>query len=81
MEQWLNETDILEILKIENITTHQLYTALEQLQEQDFTEIEKTIANTFAKYETKQSLIIDITDTYFEGVDFDEKPRRGKMVK
>ena len=81
MEQWLNETDILEILKIENITTHQLYTALEQLQEQDFTEIEKTIANTFAKYETKQSLIIDITDTYFEGADFDEKPRRGKDGK
>jgi hypothetical protein len=39
------------------------------------------MANTFAKYETKQSLIIDITDTYFEGADFDEKTRRGKMAK
>jgi len=82
MQQWLNQTDILEILKLENITTHQLYDTLEQLQEQDFTEIEKTIANTFAKYETKHSsLIIDVTDTYFEGSDFDEKPRRGKDGK
>jgi len=81
MEQWLNQTDILEILKLENITTTQLYHALEQLQDLDFSKIEKTIADTFTNHETKHGLIIDVTDTYFEGKNIDEKPRRGKEGK
>jgi len=81
MEQWLNETDILETLKLEKITTSQLYETLEQLQDLDFSKIEKTIANILADCEPKNSLIIDVTDTYFEGESFDEKPRRGKDGK
>lgn len=82
MEQWLNENDILETLKLEKITTHQLYNALEQLQDLDFSIIEKTIADTFVGCEPKNSLIIDVTDTYFEGGEsFDEKFRRGKDGK
>lgn len=81
MEQWLNETDILETLKLEKISTSQLYETLEQLQDIDFSKVEANIAGTLSSHETKRSLVIDVTDTYFEGDSFDEKPRRGKDGK
>ena len=83
MEQWLNQTDILKTLKIENITTTQLYNALEQIQDLDFTKIEETIATHLPKEkeQDKNALVIDITDTYFEGEKRKEKPRRGKDGK
>lgn len=81
MEQWLNETDILETLKLEKITTAQLYDALEQLQTTDFSKVETSIAHTLSGHEAKRSLVIDVTDTYFEGDSFDEEPRRGKDGK
>jgi transposase len=81
MEQWLNETDILETLQLEKISTAQLYDALEQLQDTDFSKVEANIASILSNHETKKSLVIDVTDTYFEGDSFDEEPRRGKDGK
>jgi hypothetical protein len=81
MEQWLNETDILETLGLEKITTTQLYEALEQLQDIDFCTIEESLAARLSKHEGKRSLVIDVTDTYFEGESLDEEPRRGKDGK
>lgn len=81
MEQWLSETDILETLGLESITTEQLYEALEQLQDVDFSKIEENLAAHLSEHEEKRSLVIDVTDTYFEGDSIDEKPRRGKDGK
>jgi len=84
MEQWLNQTDILKTLKIENITTAQLYQAIEQIQDIDFTKVEETIASYLPKekeQKEKNALVIDITDTYFEGTTLEAKPRRGKDGK
>ena len=83
MEQWLNQTNILKTLGIENITTTQLYNTLEQIQDLDFSKIEETIVTHLPKEkgQEKRSLIIDITDTYFEGETRKEKPRRGKDGK
>jgi transposase len=81
MEEWLNETDILQTLGIEKITTAQLYEALDKLQENDFSATETSIAQFFAEHEPKQSLVIDVTDTYFEGQSIEEEPRRGKDGK
>lgn len=81
MEQWLGETDILETLGLEKITTTQLYDALEQLQDVDFSQIEEKIASQLSKREDKRSLVIDVTDTYFEGDSLEEQPRRGKDGK
>lgn len=81
MEDWLSETDILETLGLEKITTAQLYDALEQLQTIDFSKVETNVANYLSKHEEKRSLVIDVTDTYFEGDSFEEKPRRGKDGK
>jgi transposase len=82
MDQWLNQTDILKTLNIENITTTQLYQTLEQIQTLDFTKIEQTLAAHFPKEKQENhSLVIDITDTYFEGTSLETKPRRGKDGK
>ena len=81
MEQWLSETDILETLNIERITTTQLYEALEQLQDVDFSKIEENIAAQLSQHEGKRSLVIDVTDTYFEGESLEEEPRRCKDGK
>jgi transposase len=81
MEDWLNETDILETLGIDKITTTQLYNALDQLQEQDFAAVETNMTQFFGNYEPKRSLVIDVTDTYFEGDSVEEEPRRGKDGK
>ena len=81
MEDWLSETDILETLGLEKITTAQLYDALEQLQTIDFSKVETNVANYLSKHEEKRSLVIDVTDTYFEGDSLEEKPRRGKDGK
>jgi transposase len=81
MEQWLDETDILQTLGLEKITATQLYEALEQLQEVDFCKIEESLAARLSKHEGKRSLVIDVTDTYFEGESLDEAPRRGKDGK
>lgn len=81
MEQWLNETDILETLQLEKISTAQLYDALEQLQDIDYSKVEASIASILSSHEAKKALVIDVTDTYFEGDSFDEKPRRGKDGK
>ena len=81
MEQWLNETDILETLQLEKISTAQLYDALEQLQDTDFSKVEETIAGVLSSHEAKKALVIDVTDTYLEGSSLDEAPRRGKDEK
>ena len=40
MEEWLNDTDILDILGIKNISTEQLYKAIEDLGDMNFEVIE-----------------------------------------
>ena len=88
MEGWLNETDMLEVLGIERITTADLYNALDELQLSDFSKVEQTLAGYLSRYEgdgvaARRSLVIDVTDTYFEGdgMDEGEAPRRGKDGK
>ncbi|MDR2203835.1 MAG: hypothetical protein LBE76_06015 [Nitrososphaerota archaeon] len=56
---------------------------IEQIQTLDFSKIEETIATHLPKEkgQEKHSLIIDITDTYFEGETRKGKPRRGKDGK
>ena len=100
MEEWLqSETDILEVLGIERITTAQLYEALDELQAIDFSKVEESIASYLSRYDggvlpsktTKKnhhssSLVIDVTDTYFEGEGVEDereasRRRRGKDGK
>ncbi|MGC8497418.1 MAG: transposase [Thermoplasmata archaeon] len=81
MEEWLNDTDILEILGIKNISTEQLYRAIEDLVDMNFEIIEEKIYNFLKRYDTKKSFVIDITDTYFEGEKVEGEARKGKEGK
>ena len=56
-----------------------LYETLRELSEMDFSNVEEEIFLKLNLYErNKFSVIIDVTDTYFEGNTVDEEPRRGK---
>jgi len=81
MEEWLKETDILEILGINEINTLQLYRAIEDFSNKDFEIIEERIYELLRKYDLKKSYVIDITDTYFEGKKVEGYARRGKEGK
>jgi len=82
LEDWLNSTEIPEILEVENVSTARLYEALSDFDDVNFREIEDMIRNRLLQYENDtKSVVIDVTDTYFEGKKVPGKPRRGKEDK
>ena len=83
MEEWAKHTAIPEIINLEHISTKKLYEALENLNELDFEVLENTIYRKFSRYEKdKTAVVIDVTDTYFEGKKASSsKKRRGKDGK
>jgi len=83
MEEWVKHTTIPEILDMENISTKKLYEALENLNELDFEALENAIYQKFSNCEKdKTAVVIDVTDTYFEGKKASSsKKRRGKDGK
>jgi len=83
MKEWVEQTEIPEILGLENISTNRLYTALEDLDELDFEPLEEQIYKKFSECdEDKTTVVVDITDTYFEGKNgSSSKKRRGKDGK
>lgn len=82
MEDWLSQTDIFEILKIKSISTKQLYASLDYINEFSFVEIERTLEKYFKTIEPEgKKVVIDVTDTYFNGSEATWKSRRGKDGK
>ena len=81
MEEWLSYTDMLDILKINNISTSKLYDAPDELNNMDFSKIENKLSNIFSDIDGNNAVIIDITDTYFDGNSIDGLPGRGKEEK
>lgn len=67
MEEWLSNTDMFDILGIDGTRTSKLYDALENMNSMDFSKIEKSLSSIFSHIDEKNAVIIDITDTYFEG--------------
>lgn len=79
LEVWLKTTEILNMLKIESISTQELYDTLTDLNEIDFESVENNIVKALSKYEAKNNpVIIDVTDTYFQGKKVEGIPRKGK---
>jgi len=83
MEEWIKQTEIPEILKLKHISTKRLYEALENLDEIDFESLEEKIYKKFSECEEdKTTIVVDVTDTYFEGRNgSSSKKRRGKDGK
>ena len=79
MEEYLQETEILRYLDIQNISTQDLYESLEEINDMDFPALEEKLASFFLDVEKeRRSVIIDVTDTYFTGDSLDSRPRKGK---
>ncbi len=79
MEEYLQETEILRYLDMENIGTQDLYESLQEINDMDFSAIEEKLASFFLDTEKdRRSVIIDVTDTYFTGDSLDSRPRKGK---
>lgn len=77
--EYIEQTALKELLRIEKIIDKNLYTALDELEELDFTGIESQIyRNLRIRGSRKEALVIDVTDTYFSGSQADWKSRRGK---
>src|SRR3989344_6646969 len=82
LEEWMEYTEIPEILKINNLSTKNLYESLTEIPEGEFISIDKNMHVIFNQIEDiKDVAVIDVTDTYFEGNSLDIKKRKGKDGK
>src|SRR3989344_8014399 len=82
IEEWIEYTEIPEVLKIENLSTKNLYESLTDISEGEFINIDKNMHVIFNQIEEiKDIAVIDVTDTYFEGKSLDIKKRKGKDGK
>ena len=80
--EWIEKTEILNILKLKKITCKDLYESLYSLSDLNFDAIQKTITKYFKQYEdNNRTAVLDITDTYFSGSRANWKSRRGKDGK
>jgi hypothetical protein len=79
IEEWLNNTEILEVLGLPSVSTSQLYDALGALNELDWAAVQRKLNAAWLKFEScERAVVLDVTDTYFSGHSTDCKPRRGK---
>lgn len=80
--EYLEQTSLKELLKIDKLIDKNLYMALDELEELDFSLIEGKIFEklNLQKKENK-ALVLDVTDTYFSGSRADWKSRKGKDGK
>ena len=79
LEEWLSQTDLLRILEIEEIGTKDLYYVLKLVDQIDFKALQLHLNSKWENLEPKtEAVVLDITDTYFNGSCVDWKSRRGK---
>ena len=80
--EWLKLTDLPTILGVGEFSSKKFYDALDKLQRLDFSLVEKELLKVWEIQENiKETLIIDVTDTYFNGKHAEWKSRRGKDGK
>jgi len=82
MEGWLAHTEILPLAGLSSMSTKELYETLGHIDGIDFEPVEQAISDKLSRFEKyRRSVVIDVTDTYFEGKTWDVKRRRGKDGK
>lgn len=82
LPEYVEHTALQEILGFDKLIDKQLYQSLDALEELDFTKIEDAIFEMLSKEsKEKNALILDVTDTYFNGSRADWKARKGKDGK
>ena len=82
MENWLTRTEILPLIGLDSVGTKELYETLTHVDGIDFEPVELTVSNRLSRFEKyRRSVVIDVTDTYFEGKTWNVERRRGKDGK
>jgi len=82
LEEWLHQTEIPQVLGAGDVSTKVLYRTLQDCQELHFSTVEDGVYETLRRYEDGvDGVILDVTDTYFEGTTCKELSRRGKDGK
>lgn len=80
LPQWIEHTTIGDSLQCETFTTKELYESLTNLENFEFETIENNLISFWKRLVPKDSntVVLDVTDTYFSGSTAECKPRRGK---
>ncbi len=84
MKDWFHKTELPALLDIQDIGSNTLYKVLDYLDDLDWDSInDKIVKQWFRKYrESKNTaIIIDVTETYFNGSRAEWKKRKGKDGK
>lgn len=81
--KWIEQSTIKEVLGIDELSTDMLYNALDYLEECDFEKVEHNIYKLWQVIEPNdnKSLVLDVTDTYYNGKNDQSSNRRGKDGK
>lgn len=80
--EYAEHTAIKEIVGVDKLVDKQLFESLDDLDEMNFNRIEEVIYDQFSILrKEKKVLILDVTDTYFNGSQVEWKARRGKDGK
>lgn len=80
LPEWFEQTTIYETLSCNPFSTKDLYESLSHLENIEFEIIEKQLIGFWKKLAPgdHNSVVLDVTDTYFSGSTTECKPRRGK---
>jgi transposase len=79
---YIENTTVLELLGINKLIDKNLYEALDALEDLDFARIEDHVLGVLTEQKReRKALILDVTDTYFNGHEADWKSRKGKDGK
>jgi transposase len=82
LPEYIEYTALKEILGIDKLADKQLYEALDKLEELDFTNVEaKVFTALSSERKEHKAMVLDVTDTYFNGSQADWKARKGKDGK
>jgi transposase len=82
LPEYIEYTALKEILGIDKLADKQLYEALDRLEALDFTNIEAQVFKALScERKERKAMVLDVTDTYFNGAQADWKARKGKDGK
>lgn len=83
LNKWIESSTICEIIGLENLSTEMMYKALDYLNDCEFNRIEQSIFEylTSLDVDDKQSFVLDVTDTYYNGKQDQSVLRKGKDGK
>jgi transposase len=81
--KWIQNSNILQIVGLKELTVEMLYQALDHLNECDFNNVEQSLFEHWNKIAPKDNsaYVLDVTDTYHNGKNSDSSLRKGKDGK